>query len=66
MQAQRFRPATLFELSTLGVLSVAAFTLLAVAAVELRPHAISPLKLEKIQAPLHAIACWKGRFKLRY
>jgi hypothetical protein len=62
MQAQRFQPAPLFELSTLGVLGVAAFTLLAMAAIELQPHATSPLKLEK----LSTIACWKGRFKLRY
>jgi hypothetical protein len=52
--------ATLFELSALGVLSVAAFALLAVAAVKLQRHAMSSFKLEGILAPLHAIARWRG------
>ena len=41
-------PATFLELSTFGVLSVAAFTPLSVAAIQLQRHANSSWKLEEI------------------
>ena len=58
--------AAFLELPAFGVFWATGFALLAVAAVELQRHAISPWKLGKITAPWHAIARWKRINRLSY